>query len=145
MMKYKLIVVVLSVFFMITLWLTAKPQMAQYYQSHPILDEIRRRFALISPKFGNIPIKTGSESYTINKSMITLCIVNPDTGEIYDMNTLTYVALHELSHCITKADGKDSHEDEFKQNFAMLLRRAAQLGFYNPQKSIPHTYCGLKS
>jgi hypothetical protein len=137
-------VTIIAVIFVAVILFTVKP--AEYYHvNHPVLDEIRRRFAMISPRFAKIPLKTGRESYTENKSVITLCIKNPQTGLDYDMNTLTYVALHELAHCVTKADGVDSHKSEFRYNFAILLQKAENLGIYDPRKPIPPTYCGMKS
>jgi len=116
-----------------------------YNEDHPILNEISRRFSVINPEYGKIPLKTGGKSYTEDKSAITLCIVNPKTKKFYDINVLMYVALHELSHCITKADGKESHGDEFKGNFSKLLRLAADKGIYDPSQPIPVTYCGVEA
>jgi len=110
----------------------------------PILNEIRRRFTIIDPKFGSVPLKTGRRSYTENKSIITLCVVEPESGKTYDINTIMYVALHELAHTITKADGEESHGDEFKNNFSYLLKRAHAKRVYDLSKSIPITYCGLE-
>lgn len=118
---------------------------AYYNEDHPILNEINRRFKILNPKYGTIPLKTGSKSYTEDKSAITLCIVNPQTKRFYDINVLMYVALHELSHCITKADGAKSHGDEFKENFMMLLKQAADKNIYDPSQPIPVTYCGVDS
>lgn len=117
---------------------------AYYNEDHPVLNEISRRFAVLNPKYAKIPLKTGGKSYTEDKSAITLCIVNPDTKKFYDINILMYVALHELSHCITKADGDESHADEFKTNFSKLLRDAANKGIYDPTQPVPSTYCGVE-
>ena len=116
-----------------------------YYtpENHPVLNEISRRFSLLSPKYGNIPLKSGSKSYTEDKSVITLCLKDPETKNYYDINVLMYVALHELSHCITKADGDQSHGNEFKDNFASLLKKASDIGIYDPRQPIPLTYCGV--
>ena len=58
------------------------------------------------------------------------------------MNTLMYVALHELAHVVNSTHG---HDDEFKKNFAKLLERATQLGIYDPTKPLPEYYCGVKT
>lgn len=112
-------------------------------ENHPILNEIKRRFAKIHPKYATIPMKTGPKSYTEDKSIITLCIINPDTQQNYNINVIMYVACHELAHVISKASGKDSHEDEFKANFSSLLRDAARKGVYDPMYPIPTDYCGI--
>lgn len=58
-----------------------------------------------------------------------------------DLNTLTFVALHELAHIMTKSIG---HKQEFWENFKFLLTNANDAGIYNPQdyKSNPTEYCG---
>ena len=116
-----------------------------YSDSHPILNEIRARFSRINPKYGNIPLKIGDKAYTEDKSVITLCIVDPHTKKFYDINTLMYVGLHELSHTLTKADGDESHGDEFKNNFAKLLKEAQARGVYNGNLPVPVSYCGTGS
>ncbi len=110
-----------------------------------VLNEIKRRLYILSPFFGKIPIKIGNKSFTEDKSVITLCIKDVSTGRIYDINVLMYVVLHEVSHVVTKADGVNSHADEFKNNFAKLLKDAAQKGIYNPSTPIPPAYCGSGS
>ena len=102
-----------------------------YYQnrneadSNPTLREIRRRFKKISPEFENIPLRSGNSAYTENKSIITLCLKDPHTDHVYDINTLMYVALHELAHYISSSTG---HGNEFTHNFDILLRKAKELG-----------------
>lgn len=107
---------------------------------NPTLRKVRENFMKISPEYGDIPLKEGSSSYTENKSVIYLCLRDPDTNNEYDINTIMYVAIHELAHTISKTHG---HNDEFKANFAATLRKAAKLGIYDPSKSIPTKYCGV--
>jgi|SRR5579863_1433529 len=142
-MKTAKIILILTILFVIVVAFTISTKEYYHSEKNPVLDEIRRRFTLLSPDYAKIPLKTGKESFTEDKSVITLCITNPITNSYYDMNTLTYVALHELSHVLTKAEGKESHGTEFKGNFTKLLDQAAQLGLYNPNKAIPATYCKL--
>jgi hypothetical protein len=114
-----------------------------YHSSkHPLLDEVRDNFSKINPKYTEIPLIEGDSAYTENKAAITLCLKDPKTNTYYDMNTIMYVALHELAHMVTSSTG---HGKEFKKNFANLLRTGAQLGFYNPKKPMPSTYCGVKN
>jgi hypothetical protein len=112
-----------------------------YSTKHPILDEVRENFSKLNPKYAKIPLRTGDSAYTENKEVITLCITNPSTGQYYDINTIMYVALHELAHVITP-EGKEEHGTEFKQNFSTLLREAAKAGIYDPRRPIPASYCG---
>ena len=105
------------------------------------LENVRHNFKDINPKFGNIPLYSGNEAYTDNKSEITLCLNDPDTKKEYDSNTIMYVALHELAHVISKGVG---HGEEFRQNFSKLLLEGERLGFYDPTKPMTTTYCGMK-
>ena len=60
-----------------------------------------------------------------------------------DLNTLTFVAIHELSHIMTKSEG---HKQEFWQNFKFLLENAKDAGIYEAKdyKNEPQDYCGMK-
>lgn len=107
---------------------------------HPVLMTVRENFMVLNPEYGKIPLKEGNSAYTENKQVITLCLKNPETGVYYDINTIMYVALHELAHVVTKSQ---NHTDEFKHNFNTLLQRASVAGIYNPNIPIPSTYCGI--
>lgn len=135
-----LVVLIFSVALVATAW--GFSQKSYFSQKHPTLDQIRANFAKINPKYAEIPLRTGDSAYTENKEVITLCLINPDTNKEYDLNTLTYVALHELAHVISKSQG---HGSEFRNNFAMLLKKGASLGIYDPKKSIPASYCSVKT
>ncbi len=113
-----------------------------------VLNTVRENFIKIRPDYGNIPLYEGDSSYTDNKFSITLCIVDPKTKQYYDMNTIMYVALHELAHIVTpwtdeKGKRRKEHDEQFKKNFRKLLKRASTLGLYNPSIATPETYCGL--
>ena len=55
--------------------------------------------------------------------------VKNSTNSIIDINTLTYVALHELAHVCSESIG---HTPEFWDNFKFLLIEAEKLGYYKP-------------
>jgi hypothetical protein len=63
-------------------------------------------------------------------------------GRLIDMNTLMYVALHEVSHIATKSIG---HNDEFWNNFKFMITEAKEINIYNPinYKKEPARYCGM--
>ncbi len=112
---------------------------------HPTLARIRDRFSKLDPAFATIPLFEGTEAYTEDKETITLCLVDPETRQEYDMNTLLYVAIHELAHVITPESDNpnDEHGETFKLNFTRLLKEAAVLGIYDPSKPIPSKYCNV--
>ena len=64
-------------------------------------------------------------------------------GKLIDLNTLTFVAIHELSHIASKSIG---HNEEFWNNFKFLLEEAEIIGVYKPEdyKEDPKNYCGMK-
>lgn len=124
---------------------------SRYNYNSPILDEIRSKILLLSPHFSLVPIREGGKAFTENKSVITICTKDPSSGKYYDMNTLMYVTIHELSHILTRdleidTFGKvDDHGPKFTENFQKLLKKAALVGIYDPQIPIPRKYCGVES
>lgn len=82
-------------------------------------------------------------SYNINKGQkIVFCIRQKDTNEILDFNTLYFVALHELTHIITKSLG---HKQEFWDNFREILKFAINNKYYTyvAYAENPKKYCGI--
>lgn len=63
-------------------------------------------------------------------------------GKLIDLNTLTYVAIHELAHIATLSIG---HTSEFWKNFKFLLNVAKDINVYEPidYKNNPQQYCGM--
>lgn len=139
-MNKVLVVVVIIVFLGICTY--ALSPRSYYSSNNPKLAEVRANFSKLNPEYGKIPLREGDSAYTENKEVITLCLVDPDTSTYYDMNTIMYVALHELAHMISKGHG---HGDEFKANFASLLRDGARVGIYDPRIPIPSTYCKVSA
>ena len=84
-------------------------------------------------------------AYSENKGeKLAFCLNTTKEGnKLIDISTLTFVALHELSHVMTESIG---HKQEFWQNFKFLLENAKAAGIYNPvdYKKNPKEYCGMK-
>ena len=84
-------------------------------------------------------------AYSENKGeKLAFCLNTTKEGnKLIDINTLTFVALHELSHIMTESVG---HKQDFWQNFKFLLENAKAAGIYNPvdYKKDPKEYCGMK-
>ena len=85
-------------------------------------------------------------AYSENKGeKIAFCLDTKKNsqGKLIDLNTLTFVALHELAHIGTKSIG---HTPEFWQNFKFLLEQAKDINVYEPvnYKKNPETYCGME-
>ena len=66
-----------------------------------------------------------------------------DNNKLIDINTLMFVALHELSHIATKSIG---HTDEFWKNFKFLIEEAESINIYKPvnYKETPTKYCSME-
>jgi hypothetical protein len=83
-------------------------------------------------------------SYSINKGeKIVFCLRSRDgKNELADINTMTFVALHELAHICTESIG---HTDEFWDNFKWILEEALNIGIYQDRdyKNAPQPYCGI--
>ena len=83
-------------------------------------------------------------SYTVNKGhQIVLCLVDYNNMQIYDMNTLMYVVIHELAHIANDSFG---HDESFYSIFNYLLQESIFAGVYsfNNFDKLPKYYCGLK-
>jgi len=85
-------------------------------------------------------------AYSENKGeKIAFCLNKrkDDATKLIDVNTLTFVAIHELSHIMTTSVG---HKQQFWQNFKFLLENAKDAGIYVPvdYKKKPQDYCGMK-
>jgi predicted metal-dependent hydrolase len=82
-------------------------------------------------------------AYSENKGQkIALCTTTKKNGsELIDINTLTYVAIHECAHIMTIDIG---HTPTFWTNFKELLEIATQHNLYNPidYNKYSREYCG---
>ena len=84
-------------------------------------------------------------AYSENKGeKIAFCLgkEKETSDDLIEENTLTFVALHELSHLGTKSIG---HKEEFWRTFKFFLEEAAAIGIYRPvdYKNSNTEYCGM--
>ncbi len=86
-------------------------------------------------------------SYSINKGeKIVFCLrqkSGPNKDELVDLNTMMFVAIHELAHLMSKSIG---HTAEFWDNMRFLLEKGISMGLYNhiDYSKHPEDYCGIK-
>jgi len=85
-------------------------------------------------------------AYSENKgAKLAFCLNKnkDDSDNLIDNNTLTFVAIHELAHIMTKSIG---HTPEFWENFKFLLKDANEIGIYTPEdyKRNNIEYCGMQ-
>ncbi len=82
-------------------------------------------------------------SYSVNKGEeLSFCLRSKKTGEIHDINLLTYVGIHEISHIACPEIG---HGDLFKKIFRMFAQEAINIGVYKKvdYSEVPVEYCGM--
>jgi hypothetical protein len=83
-------------------------------------------------------------AYSENKGeKMAFCLnKTKNTETLIDVNTLTFVGIHELSHTMTKSIG---HKQEFWQNFKFVLENAKEANIYQPvnYNKNPTEYCGM--
>lgn len=85
-------------------------------------------------------------TYTVDKGKMILFCTGPRNEKkprLYDINTMMYVAIHELAHVASNSIG---HTDEFKVNFTDLLNKAIKIGLYKyvDYSKEPINYCGIE-
>uniref|UniRef100_A0A6C0IRB4 Uncharacterized protein n=1 Tax=viral metagenome TaxID=1070528 RepID=A0A6C0IRB4_9ZZZZ len=115
-------------------------------KKHPDNEDVQRLVQKFNPQVISETLPTSEHTaYSENKGeKIAFCLNKKknDETQLIDLNTLTFVAIHELSHIMTKSEG---HLQEFWKNFKFLLVNAKEAGIYNPidYKKSPEPYCGM--
>ena len=114
---------------------------------YPDKENVKRLQQNFNPKKIMETLPTSSyTAYSENKGeKVAFCLNKDkqDNDHLIDESTLTFVAIHELSHVMTKSVG---HKSEFWQNFKFLLENAKEAGIHQPidYKETPQEYCGMK-
>lgn len=117
--------------------------MAKSVPDDPRTERIVKKFR--PEKISEGPDHDKYTSYSINKGeRIVFCLRSKDAEKrLVDINTMMYVAVHELAHIATKSVG---HKDEFWENMRWLLEEAVNIGVYQKidYEQAPVTYCGTQ-
>jgi len=114
------------------------------YKKYPSRENIKRLKKGYNPKKIMETLPTSEyTAYSQNKGeKMAFCLNTEKNGDqLIDPNTLTFVAIHELSHIATKSIG---HKEEFWNNFKFLLTEGNKIGIYEvvDYKKNPARYCG---
>jgi hypothetical protein len=114
-------------------------------KKYPNRDNVKRIVENFNPKkIVEILPTSKYTAYSENKGeKLAFCATKEKHGsELIDENTLTFVALHELAHIMTKTIG---HNTEFWNNFKFLLQNSVKIGIYKPidYKKKNVTYCSM--
>ncbi len=116
-------------------------------KKYPEQENVKRLVAGFNPKKIMETLPTSSyTAYSENKGeKLAFCLnkKKEDNNQLIDESTLLFVAIHELSHIMTKSIG---HKTEFWANFKFLLENAKEAGIHTPvdYKKSPQEYCGMK-
>ena len=115
-------------------------------KKYPTKENVQRLVNGYNPKkiYETLPTSEFT-AYSENKGeKLAFCLDTEKNskGRLIDLNTLMYVALHEVSHIATKSIG---HNDEFWNNFKFMITEAKEINIYNPidYKKEPARYCGM--
>ena len=115
-------------------------------KKYPNRENCKRLVSKFNPKkiYETLPTSEYT-AYSQNKGeKLAFCLnTKKNGGKLIDLNTLTFVAIHELAHIASKSIG---HNEEFWNNFKFLLEEAEIIGIYKPEdyKENPKNYCGMK-
>lgn len=130
------IYIVLIIVTLLLVYLVSLPTAKEPFQ----ISDLKQRLAVIDERFTNLDIRESNSSYTEDKTIIYLCL-RDEQGQDYPVNTLVYVALHEISHLLNKTDY--GHTPAFHKIFDKLLCKAASKGVYDPDQPHSAWYCGV--
>ena len=111
-------------------------------EKYPTRENVKRLTEKFNPKKIMETLPTSKfTAYSENKGeKLAFCTTTTKQGsKLIDENTLTFVALHEISHIATESIG---HGKEFWENFKFILKNAVSLGLYEPKdyKKKPQKY-----
>jgi len=112
----------------------------------PQVKQLTRNFEAESYRFKEATPDAEHTSYSVNKGEeVHFCLRQREGGDesLVDEDIITFVALHEMGHMITKTIG---HDSTFWNNFAWLLQEAEKIGIYSHRdfRAHPVSYCGMK-
>ena len=115
-------------------------------QHYPDEERVQRLVAGYNPQKIVETLPTSEyTAYSENKGeKLAFCLnkSKKENDNLIDESTLTFVAIHELSHVMTKSIG---HKSEFWENFKFLLENAKKAGIHSPvdYKKDKREYCGM--
>lgn len=121
-------------------------QLVKYMNdTHPNDTRVKKLVAGFNPKTISETLPTSKlTAYSENKGeKMAFCLnKTKNSTTLIDLNTLTFVAIHELAHTMTKSVG---HKQEFWKNFKFLLENAVKINIYKPidYKKESKSYCGM--
>lgn len=116
------------------------------FPDKPQVKQLARNFDAEAHRLGEATPEDEFTSFSVNKGESVHFCLRQREGQnesLVDENIVTFVAIHEMGHIITKSIG---HGPDFWNNFAWLLEQAERIGIYKSQDFAAHpvAYCGMK-
>ena len=125
-----------------------KELVAYVSKKYPDKENVKQLVKNFNPQKIMETLPTSSfTAYSENKGeKIAFCLnvkKNENKENLIDEHTLMFVAIHEISHVMTKSIG---HKSEFWENFKFLLENAKIAGIHEPvdYSKTPQEYCSMK-
>jgi len=116
------------------------------YPDKPQVKLLSKNFDAEAHRLGESTPDDEFTSFSVNKGeSVHFCLRQRegDNETLVQENVVTFVAIHEMGHIITKTIG---HGPDFWNNFGWLLQESERIGIYTPQNFAAHpvSYCGMK-
>ena len=116
------------------------------FPDKPQVKQLSQNFRAEPDRFDESTPDDEHTSFSVNKGeSVHLCLRQRegDNENLVNEDVMTFVAIHEMGHMITKTVG---HGPDFWNNFAWLLQQAEATGIYKHAdfKAHPVSYCGIK-
>jgi hypothetical protein len=116
------------------------------FPDKPQVKQLMRNFEAQAHRFQEATPDAEFTSYSVNKGESVFFCLRQREGKdesLVQEDIITFVAIHEMGHMITKTIG---HGPDFWNNFAWLLQEAERVGIYQHRdfRAHPVSYCGMK-
>lgn len=116
------------------------------FPDKPQVKQLMRNFEAQAHRFAESTPDAEFTSYSVNKGESVFFCLRQREGKdesLVHEDIITFVAIHEMGHMITKTIG---HGPDFWNNFAWLLQEAERIGIYQHRdfRAHPVSYCGMK-
>jgi hypothetical protein len=123
-----------------------KLHVEEAFPDKPQVKQLSRNFEANPNRIIEATPDADHTSYSVNKGeSVHFCLRQRDGGDesLVQEDIITFVAIHEMGHMITKTVG---HGPDFWNNFAWLLQEAERSGIYKHRdfRAHPVSYCGMK-
>jgi hypothetical protein len=116
------------------------------YPDKPQVVLLKQNFDAEAHRLGESTPEDEFTSFSVNKGeAVHFCLRQREGGNesLVEENIVTFVAIHEMGHIITKTIG---HGPDFWNNFGWLLQESERIKIYTHQNFAAHpvSYCGMK-